>query len=122
MQNQRILYPKTRVALPFGKTRGLDFVRIDLPPSVFIFFIFISLLTILGPEIITFSYQEQDLNNTFAQPGADSLFGTDNLGRDLFARVLHGGRISLAVGFLATAVSLVIGVAYGMTSGYSVAK
>ncbi|MAH25725.1 MAG: peptide ABC transporter permease [Opitutae bacterium] len=82
------------------------------------FFIFISLLTILGPEIITFSYQEQDLNNTFAQPGADSLFGTDNLGRDLFARVLHGGRISLAVGFLATAVSLVIGVAYGMTSGY----
>ena len=82
------------------------------------FFIFISLLTILGPEIITFSYQEQDLNNTFAPPGADSLFGTDNLGRDLFARVLHGGRISLAVGFLATAVSLVIGVAYGMTSGY----
>jgi oligopeptide transport system permease protein len=82
------------------------------------FFIFISLLTILGPEIVTFSYQEQDLNNTFAPPGADSLFGTDNLGRDLFARVLHGGRISLAVGFLATAVSLVIGVAYGMTSGY----
>ena len=82
------------------------------------FFIFISSLTILGPEIVTFSYQEQDLNNTFAPPDADSLFGTDNLGRDLFARVLHGGRISLAVGFLATAVSLVIGVAYGMTSGY----
>ena len=82
------------------------------------FFIFISLLTILGPEIITSSYEDQDLNNTFAPPGKESLFGTDNLGRDLFARVLHGGRISLAVGFLATAVSLLIGVAYGMTSGY----
>ena len=82
------------------------------------FFIFISLLTILGPGIIASSYEEQDLNNTFAPPSAKSLFGTDNLGRDLFARVLHGGRISLAVGFLATTVSLLIGVAYGMTSGY----
>jgi oligopeptide transport system permease protein len=82
------------------------------------FFIFISLLTILGPEILTSSYEEQDLNNTFAPPSAKSIFGTDNLGRDLFTRVLHGGRISLAVGFLATTVSLIIGVAYGMTSGY----
>jgi oligopeptide transport system permease protein len=82
------------------------------------FFIFISLLTILGPEILTSSSEEQDLNNTFAPPSAKSIFGTDNLGRDLFTRVLHGGRISLAVGFLATTVSLIIGVAYGMTSGY----
>lgn len=82
------------------------------------FFIFISILTIIGPEIISISYESQDLDNTFAPPGSTHLFGTDNLGRDLFARVLHGGRISLAVGFLATAVSLVIGVAYGMTSGY----
>ena len=82
------------------------------------FFIFISILTIIGPEVISTSYEDQDLNNTFAKPGSTHFFGTDNLGRDLFARILHGGRISLAVGFLATAVSLVIGVAYGMTSGY----
>ena len=82
------------------------------------FFIFISILTIIGPAVISTSYEDQDLNNTFAKPGSTHFFGTDNLGRDLFARVLHGGRISLAVGFLATAVSLVIGVAYGMTSGY----
>ena len=85
--------------------------------SLFIF-IFISILTVIGPEVILTSYEDQDLNNTFAKPGSTHFFGTDNLGRDLFARVLHGGRISLAVGFLATAVSLVIGVAYGMTSGY----
>ena len=46
------------------------------------------------------------------------LFGTDDNGRDLFTRVAYGGRISLAVGFLATFVSLIIGVIYGATSGY----
>tara|TARA_B100002019_G_scaffold70383_1_gene60605 strand:+ start:3241 stop:4137 length:897 start_codon:yes stop_codon:yes gene_type:complete len=82
------------------------------------FFIFISIFSLIGPEIISTSYEDQNLNNTFASPGSTHLFGTDNLGRDLFARVLHGGRISLAVGFLATAVSLIIGVTYGMISGY----
>ena len=82
------------------------------------FFIFISIFSLIGPEMISTSYEDQNLNNTFASPGSTHLFGTDNLGRDLCARVLHGGRISLAVGFLATAVSLIIGVTYGMISGY----
>lgn len=46
------------------------------------------------------------------------LLGSDHLGRDIFSRILHGGRVSLAVGFLATAVSLTIGVIYGAVSGY----
>lgn len=46
------------------------------------------------------------------------LFGSDQLGRDIFARVLYGGRVSLMVGFLATFVSLTIGVVYGAFSGY----
>jgi oligopeptide transport system permease protein len=45
-------------------------------------------------------------------------FGTDNNGRDLFVRVLYGARVSLAVGFAATLVSLVIGVIYGAVSGF----
>lgn len=48
----------------------------------------------------------------------DYLLGSDHLGRDIFARMLHGGRVSLAVGFLATLVSLTIGVVYGAVSGY----
>ena len=51
-------------------------------------------------------------------PGRAHVFGTDALGRDLFARVLHGGRISLEVGLVATAVALVIGVTYGATAGF----
>jgi len=46
------------------------------------------------------------------------LLGSDPLGRDIFSRILHGGRISLMVGFIATAVSLTIGVIYGATAGY----
>jgi len=78
-----------------------------------------SLLSIFGPLISAFSYDQQNLDRVFEGPGVEHWFGTDNLGRDLFARVTHGGRISLAVGLLATLVSLVIGVSYGMISGYT---
>ena len=46
------------------------------------------------------------------------LLGSDHLGRDIFSRILFGGRVSLAVGFLATAVSLTIGVVYGAVAGF----
>ena len=84
----------------------------------FVFFVFVTVLSIIGPEITSYEYDAQDLEDTFAAPSSEHWFGTDNLGRDLFSRVLSGGRISLAVGFLATAVSLIIGVSYGMTAGY----
>ena len=54
----------------------------------------------------------------FLGPSAEHLLGTDQLGRDLFARVLHGGRIALAVALGATFLSLVIGVLLGLVAGY----
>lgn len=54
----------------------------------------------------------------FEAPSLAHLLGTDQLGRDLFARVLHGGRIALAVALGATAVSLLIGVVLGLIAGY----
>ncbi|MEX0276803.1 MAG: ABC transporter permease [Ruegeria sp.] len=54
----------------------------------------------------------------FQGPSADHLMGTDQLGRDLFARVLYGGRIALFVALVSTAVSLVIGIILGLIAGY----
>ena len=79
----------------------------------------IFLISLVGPWLSSYSYEQQDLDHIFQKSDSTHLlFGTDNLGRDVFARTTYGGRISLAVGLLATLVSLVIGVTYGMLSGY----
>lgn len=59
-----------------------------------------------------------DLSDIAASCSREHPFGTDQLGRDLLARVLYGGRISLLVGVVATGVALVIGLLYGLVSGY----
>ncbi len=60
----------------------------------------------------------QDLKLGATAPALAHWFGTDELGRDAFARVIHGGRISLLVGVVGTLVSLLIGVTWGATAGY----
>ena len=56
--------------------------------------------------------------DTYAMPSRKHPFGTDNVGRDVFARMTYGARVSLAVGFLATAIELVLGTMIGLFSGY----
>ena len=58
-----------------------------------------------------------DLKHFNVAPSAEFLFGTDTLGRDIFSGIWYGGRISIAIGFLATAVSTLIAVVYGSVSG-----
>ncbi len=62
------------------------------------------------------------LTHKFQPPSAEHWFGTDQLGRDLFSRILYGGQISMLVGFVATAVSLIIGVTYGAAAGFAGGK
>ncbi len=76
-------------------------------------------LVIVGPWLSPYSYETQDRDLGAVGPSAQHWFGTDTLGRDLFTRILYGGRISLMVGFAATAVSLTIGVLYGAIAGFA---
>jgi oligopeptide transport system permease protein len=76
-----------------------------------------SLLCIFGP-IFSQTYQDQNLDLGAVAPNAQHWLGTDTLGRDLLARILYGGRISLMVGLVASFVALVIGVSYGAIAGY----
>ena len=78
----------------------------------------IVLACILSPWIAPFPYWEIHHADANIPPSAKYWFGTDQLGRDIFSRVLFGGRISLMVGLVATTVSLLIGVTYGALSGY----
>ncbi|MCX7590511.1 MAG: ABC transporter permease [Kiritimatiellae bacterium] len=75
-------------------------------------------LSFLSPLIAPYGYEEQNLALGATPPSRLHWFGTDVLGRDLLTRVLYGGRISFAVGFLGTIVSLSIGLLYGSVSGY----
>jgi oligopeptide transport system permease protein len=88
----------------------------------------VTLLAILAPLLSPFAYNEVNYDIIACAPGwwpaeaactaPGHIFGTDSVGRDLFVRVLFGARVSLAVGLVATFVSLVIGVLYGATAGY----
>ncbi len=73
----------------------------------------------LFPQLLT-SYDplKQDLSVTFQPPSAEHWFGTDDQGRDIFARVVYGCRYSLSIGLISVVISCVIGVFLGAVSGY----
>ena len=79
----------------------------------------LGLASVLAPWIAPYPPDEQNLELGAAAPSVAHWLGTDVLGRDLLARLLYGGRVSLMVGLCATFVSLVIGTTFGAVSGYA---
>ncbi len=75
-------------------------------------------VTLLTPWLAPYDPRTQALEEQHQPPSLKHWMGTDALGRDLLSRTLYGGRLSLAVGVVATAVSVFIGVLYGAVSGY----
>src|SRR5690348_18460342 len=80
----------------------------------------IALLAIVGPMLLPYSQEALDWQHIASPPALSTghWLGTDRLGRDLFVRTLHGVRISLVIGLMATLVSLLIGVTWGAVAGY----
>lgn len=80
--------------------------------------IFLCIMSLLTPWIAPYGYEEQNLLMGATSPSAQHWLGTDIFGRDMLTRIMWGGRVSLMVGFIATAVALAIGVIYGAVAGY----
>ena len=77
-----------------------------------------SVACVLVPMFSQYTYSGMDLSNMNASPSLTHLCGTDQMGRDLFIRIMYGARISITIGIVAAAINFVIGVLYGGISGY----
>ena len=77
---------------------------------------------IFADLIAPYTYQEQNYTAVLAAPSTEFFFGTDNFGRDIFSRVVHGARISMMVGFLAVIVGTGVGAVIGLISGFFMGK
>jgi oligopeptide transport system permease protein len=77
-------------------------------------------LTLLGPWLTPNNGESLDWSHVASSPAFQSVhwFGTDRVGRALFARTLEGTRVSLAIGLVASAISLLVGIGYGAVAGY----
>jgi len=108
-----------------GTSLGRDaWMRLRKNPVAMISLVFLIVIVFLCFIFAWFCENPNNilLTEKFSPPSAKHWFGTDQLGRDLFSRILYGGQISLLVGFIATAVSLIIGISYGAAAGFSGGK
>jgi len=91
--------------------------RLAVTSAVILLFITVAclLVSVLSP----YGYEDQNLLLGATGPSAEHWLGTDGFGRDSLTRILYGGRVSLAVGLIATSVALVIGILWGAIAGYA---
>lgn len=84
--------------------------------AIILFFV---LLAISAPLITSYSYKEVHLEERFLEPFSEGhIFGTDDLGRDLFTRIVYGARISLRVGIIAVSGAITVGTVLGLLAGF----
>ena len=76
------------------------------------------ILALLAPYIRPYPYEAADFKNRYATPSAEHWFGTDELGRDIFSRLLYGSRYSLRIGLISVAISAIGGIFFGALAGY----
>ena len=83
-----------------------------------IFIVVLCLVAVLAPYLATHDPNKQNLRNTFAGMSSENWFGTDDLGRDTYSRIIWGARISVIIGVSSVALGGIVGVCLGLVSGY----
>ena len=100
------------------RKRFIENVKQDKSAILALSFLILVLLVSITVQWIPIDPDKLDVLHSLAAPSLQHPFGTDDVGRDYFIRVLYGGRVSLLIGFLAMVMSMSIGVALGLISGY----
>lgn len=83
-----------------------------------VIFVLLALSAIFAPLLSPYGYATLDMKHAFQGPSAAHWFGTDDLGRDIFTRILYGGRYSLTIGIISVSFALVVGIVIGTVAGY----
>jgi peptide/nickel transport system permease protein/oligopeptide transport system permease protein len=105
-------------ARPFARDVWRRFRQNKLAVVGLVLIVLLALIAIFAPWIAPYDPISDRAQDYRQGPSRDHLFGTDDIGRDVFSRVIHGARISLRIGVIATALSLVIGVFLGAMAGF----
>lgn len=81
-------------------------------------FLILVIIAIIAPLLMTYDYSEQNLYATFQTPNAEHWFGTDNMGRDIYSRLLYGAKYSLSIGVTSVSIGGVAGILVGCVCGF----
>jgi len=108
----------SRPSLSFWQDAVLKIFKNKMAVLGFVLLTAIILLSIIGPYLVPYSQSEQSLTEGNLTLSGKHWFGTDDLGRDMWARIWAGARISLIIGIASALIDLVIGIAVGGVSGY----
>jgi peptide/nickel transport system permease protein len=97
-----------------------NWLKRDLRAAISLAFLLVLvLLAVCAPLIAPYPVTAQDMDNSLAGPSAAHLLGTDDLGRDVFSRMVHGGAATLYASGLAVCIGLLLGLPVGLLAGYS---
>ena len=118
-QNEKniIVKPPKKSLSPFAIARK-KFVRNKLAMMSLFFLLIVSIVSILAPYITTADITRINIGQMSLEPSSEHWLGTDKSGRDVFTRLLYGGRISLLVGICCTLFVILLGTLIGSISGY----
>jgi len=115
-ESETVILERPEVSLWKDAFRRMCKNKMAILGAIIIITLFI--LAIFAPYIAPYHYAESNLKDNYAKPGDKYLLGADFMGRDVLSRIIYGTRISLSVGIIGASTAFILGVLYGLVSGY----